>query len=147
MPRSARTSRVRSAAQSALKFIESGQNERGSWRYRHGTREGDTSIFGWQLMEMPEMGYTMVTTGPSDPEKGPSEPGFINGGMFQRSEQFPGKAPNIVIDVESIDDALGRVKDAGGTVASERMPVGEMGFAAYFTDTEGNLMGLWETAT
>jgi predicted enzyme related to lactoylglutathione lyase len=90
-------------------------------------------VFGWQLMEMPEMGYTMVTTGPSDPEKGPSEPGFINGGMFQRSEQFPGKAPNIVIDVESIDDALGRVKDAGGTVASERMPVGEMGFAAFFT--------------
>ena len=105
---------------------------------------GDT--FGWQLMTMPEMDYTMEMTGPSDPEKGPSEPGFINGGMFGRSEEFPGKGPNIVIDVPSIDEALRKVEEAGGKVASEKMAVGEMGFAGYFTDTEGNLIGLWETA-
>jgi uncharacterized protein len=102
--------------------------------------------FGWQLLSLPEMGYTIVTTGPSDPETGPSEPGFINGGMFERSEQFPGKSPNIVIDVPSIDEALAQVTKAGGAVARERMAVGDMGFAAYFTDTEGNLMGLWENA-
>jgi hypothetical protein len=45
-------SRVRSAAQAALRFIESGQNDRGGWRYRHGTMEGDTSIFGWQIMAL-----------------------------------------------------------------------------------------------
>ena len=101
--------------------------------------------FGWQLMTMPEMGYTLVMSGPSGDE-GPTEPGFINGGMFERSEQFPGKAPNLVIDVASIDDALGKVKDSGGTVVGDRMAVGDMGFAAYFTDTEGNLIGLWETA-
>jgi uncharacterized protein len=105
---------------------------------------GDT--FGWQLTPMPEMGYTMVMTGPSDPQTGPTEPGFINGGMFERSEQFPGKAPNIVIDVPSIEEALHQVEAAGGKTVSEKMPVGEMGFAAYFSDTEGNLMGLWETA-
>jgi predicted enzyme related to lactoylglutathione lyase len=27
------------------------------------------------------------------------------------------------------------------------MPVGDMGFAAYFNDSEGNLMGLWQNAT
>jgi predicted enzyme related to lactoylglutathione lyase len=102
--------------------------------------------FGWQLMPMPDMRYTIVMTGPSDPEKGPSEPGFINGGMFERSEQFPGKGPNIVIDVPSIDAAMEQVKAAGGTVVTERMAVGDMGFAGYFADTEGNLMGLWETA-
>jgi predicted enzyme related to lactoylglutathione lyase len=106
-----------------------------------------SEAFGWQLTEMPEMGYTIVMTGPTDPESGPTEPGFINGGLFERSEQFPGKAPNLVIDVPGIDDALAKVKDAGGTVVSERFPVGEMGFAAYFTDTEGNMIGLWETAT
>jgi uncharacterized protein len=103
--------------------------------------------FGWQVMEMPEMGYTIVTTGPSDPQTGPAEPGFINGGMFERSEQFPGKSPNLVIDVPSVDDALAMVKDAGGTVVKERFPVGEMGFSGYFTDTEGNLLGLWETSS
>ncbi len=34
-----------------------------------------------------------------------------------------------------------RVEAAGG-----KMPVGEMGFAGYFTDTDGNLIGLWENA-
>ena len=38
------------------------------------------------------------------------------------------------------------VGEAGGTTVSERQPVGEMGFTAYFKDTEGNLVGLWETA-
>ena len=104
-------------------------------------------VFGWQLMEMPEMDYTMVMTGPSDPETGPTEAGFINGGMFGRSDDFPGKGPTVVIDVPSIDDALQRVSGGGGTVLSERTPVGEMGFSAYFTDPEGNLVGLWETAT
>jgi predicted enzyme related to lactoylglutathione lyase len=102
--------------------------------------------FGWQVMALPDMDYTMVMTGPSDPEKGPTEPGFINGGMFQRSEEFAGKAPNIVIDVPSIDDALREIGAAGGKTVTEKMPVGDMGFAGYFTDTEGNLIGLWETA-
>ena len=103
-------------------------------------------VFGWQTMLMPDMGYTIVTTGPSDPETGPTEAGFINGGMFERSDDFPGTGPTVVIDVPSIDDALQRVGAAGGTVLAGRTPVGEMGFSAYFTDPEGNLIGLWETA-
>lgn len=100
--------------------------------------------FGWQIMVMPEMDYTMVMTGPSDMETGPTEPGFINGGMFQRTEPF--KGPNLVIDVPDINEALKAVEKAGGEVAQERQTVGEMGFAAYFNDTEGNLIGLWQSA-
>ena len=106
-----------------------------------------SGVFGWQLMEMPEMKYTLVTTGPSDMETGPTEPGFINGGMFERSDDFPGKGPNIVIDVASIEEASKKIEEAGGKVVQDKMAVGDMGFAAYFTDTEGNLMGLWETAS
>jgi predicted enzyme related to lactoylglutathione lyase len=102
-------------------------------------------VFGWQVMPVPGMEYTMVMTGPTDQETGPTEPGYINGGLFERSEQFPGKAPNLVIDVASIDDALRQVKEAGGAVVGERMAVGDMGFAGYFSDTEGNLVGLWES--
>ena len=102
--------------------------------------------FGWQMMPVEGMNYTVVMTGPSDPETGPTEAGFINGGVFERSPEFPGKAPNVVIDVESIDDALRGVEAAGGKTVMERMPVGDMGFTGYFTDTEGNLVGLWQTA-
>jgi predicted enzyme related to lactoylglutathione lyase len=102
--------------------------------------------FGWQVTAMPDMDYTIVMTGPTDPETGPTEPGFINGGMFQRGQEFMGKAPNVVIDVPSIDEALREVSAAGGKTVTEKMPVGDMGFAGYFTDTEGNLIGLWESA-
>ena len=99
-------------------------------------------VFGWELNEMPEMDYTLVTSGPSSDE-GPTEPGFINGGMMQRGQPFT--APTVVIDVESIDDALKSIVGAGGAMISERQPVGGLGFAAYFTDTEGNVIGLWES--
>jgi predicted enzyme related to lactoylglutathione lyase len=101
-------------------------------------------VFGWQLMHMPEMSYTMVTTGPTDQEQGPTEPGFINGGMLRREREWT--APNLVIDVANLEDALKTVTEHGGTTVHERQPVGDMGFTAYFKDTEGNLVGLWETA-
>lgn len=102
--------------------------------------------FGWELTPVPDLGYTLVTTGPSDPEQGPTQAGFINGGMFERRAEFAATAPNIVIDVPSVDDALQKVEAAGGKAVSPRLPVGDMGFAGYFTDTEGNLIGLWEEA-
>ena len=40
------------AAQQAIKFIESAQNQRtGGWRYTPG-EEGDTSVVGWQVMAL-----------------------------------------------------------------------------------------------
>ena len=102
--------------------------------------------FGWQIVPVPGMEYTMVMTGPTDQEQGPTEPGFINGGMFERSAEFPGKGPSLVIDVPSVDEALRKVEAAGGKTVTEKMPVGDMGFTGYFTDTEGNLIGLWENA-
>jgi uncharacterized protein len=101
------------------------------------------TAFGWTLTTMPGMGYTLVTSGPSG-DQGPTEPGFVNGGMMQR--QGPYTAPVITIDVDDIDAALETIGQAGGTTVTERSPVGDMGFSAYFRDPEGNLIGLWESA-
>ena len=100
-------------------------------------------IFGWELLEMPEMSYTLVTTGPSG-EQGPSEAGFVNGGMLRR--EGPNEGPIVVIDVEDIDATLVQVEAQGGQTLLGRQQVGEMGWAAYFKDVEGNSMGLWQTA-
>lgn len=99
--------------------------------------------FGWTLHPIPEMSYTLVTTGPSD-DGPPSEPGFINGGMLERGEQIRG--PVITIDVADIDATLQRIEKLGGTTVSGKEQVADMGFSAYFRDTEGNLMGLWQNA-
>jgi predicted enzyme related to lactoylglutathione lyase len=101
--------------------------------------------FGWQVMEMPDMGYTIVMTGPSN-DSGPTESGFINGGMLSR-EQGATSGPVVVLDVESIEATLEKVGGLGGSTVVGKTPVGDMGFAAYFTDSEGNVMGLWETAS
>lgn len=106
-------------------------------------RDFYSNAFDWQMMQMPEMGYTLVMSGPSG-EEGPAEPGYINGGMMQR--EGPYTSPNLVIDVDNLEDALAAVNSAGGSTVSERQAVGDMGFTAYCRDTEGNLIGLWENA-
>ena len=100
--------------------------------------------FGWELNAMPQFQYVMVTTTPADEQGRPSEPGSVNGGMLGRHGPITG--PVITIAVDDLDDALSRVEKLGGKVAIGRQPVGDMGFSAYFHDTEGNLMGLWQNA-
>jgi len=99
--------------------------------------------FGWNIQPMPEMSYTMVSTGPMG-EQGPAEPGYIGGGLMQREGDFA--HPVVTIDVEDIDKALEAVSGLGGSTVAGRMPVGDMGWAAYFRDPEGNVIGLWQTA-
>ena len=53
----------------------------------------------------------------------------------------------VIVDVPDIDAALERISELGGSVATPRMTVGDMGFAAYFRDTEGNVVGLWQSAS
>ena len=104
------------------------------------------SVFGWELQTMPmEVGeYTSVkTTDVDEQTQLPTEPGAINGGMFLRDERLT--SPVITIDVDGIDDALKQIEAEGGSTVAPRTAIPGMGAFAYFKDTEGNVMGLWET--
>lgn len=98
--------------------------------------------FGWRFTPIPDLDYTMIRTTDSDLEEVATVPGTINGGMMQRMPGFNG--PVITIQVDAIDDALARVERLGGKTMLSRQSVGNMGFTAYFTDPEGNVVGLWE---
>ena len=103
------------------------------------------SIFGWQLQTMDEMDYTIaMTTAVDEQTQMPTEPGGINGGMMKRSADTP--SPVLTIGVESIDDSMKQVEAAGGAVVQPRTEIPGMGAFAYFKDTEGNVLGLWENA-
>jgi uncharacterized protein len=108
-------------------------------------KEFYASSFGWNLQDV-DMGngatYTTVTTVPVDERMMPTEPGAINGGLMKRSSETP--SPVITVGVDSVDDALKRVEAAGGSVITPRTEIPGMGAFAYFTDTEGNTLGLWE---
>lgn len=112
---------------------EDGDRARGFYR----------EAFGWELQTWGEGDYTLVTTGPTG-ESGATEPGFINGGMMPR--EAPYSSPVIVIEVDDVDAALAAVERLGGSTAMAKQPVGDMGWSAYFKDSEGNLMGLFQTA-
>ncbi|QDB79030.1 VOC family protein [Georgenia wutianyii] len=101
-------------------------------------------IFNWTFDEMPELDYVGVSTGPAGEDGMPDEPGYIGGGMTQR--QGANTAPIIVLASADIDADLARVESNGGAVLEPKSPVAEMGFAAYFTDSEGNVVGLWQSA-
>jgi hypothetical protein len=101
-------------------------------------------VFGWQIQPAPEFDYNFVSTGPTADDGMPAEPGFIGGGMGQR--EAPLSAPVITINVDDIDATLAAVTARGGACVAAKSPVGEMGFTAYFQDSEGNVMGLWQSA-
>ena len=106
------------------------------------------AVFGWQLDTQPigDGEYTSVITTAIDPQTyAPTEPGGINGGMMQRSADTP--SPVITVGVDDPDRSLKEVEANGGTVVTPRTPIPDMGAFAYFKDPEGNVMGLWETAT
>jgi uncharacterized protein len=102
-------------------------------------------VFGWKVQPIPELEYTSVSTGPTTDEGYSKEPGYINGGMFRRSADPP-RQPVVTIDVDSIDATLEQIEERGGKAVGSKLTVADMGFAAYFEDCEGNLIGLWETA-
>jgi predicted enzyme related to lactoylglutathione lyase len=100
--------------------------------------------FGWQLRTMPELDYTTITTTQSDQSGRPTEAGAINGGMMQRMPGFGGAV--VTIEVDDVDAALTKVEGLGGKTLVSKQSVGDMGFAGYFADTEGNVIGLWQNA-
>jgi predicted enzyme related to lactoylglutathione lyase len=104
------------------------------------------SIFDWQLQDWP-MPDGSVYVGARTVEVDentyiPKEPGAINGGIIKRDEYI--KTPQVTINVPSVDEYIEKVKSAGGSVVKGKQEIGEMGYFAYVTDTEGNLLGLWE---
>jgi len=101
-------------------------------------------VFDWQIQPVPEMSYNMVSTGPLNDQGMPEEPGYIGGGMMQR--EAPVTTPVITLQVDDIDATLISVNKHGGATVGEKMAVGDMGFAAYFRDSEGNILGLWQNA-
>lgn len=100
--------------------------------------------FGWNIEKtpMPDMDYYMARTVETDQDGMPKTPGAINGGIMKRNT--PTDQPVIVISVSNLDDHLVKAKEHGAQVVMEKMTVGDMGYYARITDTEGNVIGVWE---
>lgn len=100
--------------------------------------------FGWDVHSIPGMGYALLHTTKTDAQGMIATPGNINGGMLQRQAFF--QSPILTIKVADLDQAVKALVANGGQVIRGKQPVEGVGFAAYFKDPEGNVMGLVESA-
>jgi uncharacterized protein len=79
----------------------------------------------------------------ADNNGNPTEVGGINGG-FHKRQGASDAAPVINIHVDDIDAKLKAVEAAGGRVIQPRRDIEEFGLStALFSDTEGNVMGVY----
>lgn len=88
------------------------------------------------------MEYTGITTVATGEDNTPAEPGAINGGMMKRSDKV--RSPVVVINVASVNDYLGKVEAGGGSQVMPKTEIPGMGYYAYVSDPEGNIVGIWE---
>ncbi len=101
-------------------------------------------VFGWTVQAIPDLDYQMVQTVETDEQHMPVERGAINGGFYARSEHAS-RTPVLVINVGDIDEAGAAIKRAGGMLIGAVHQVGDMGRYVQFRDSEGNVLGLWQS--
>ena len=92
---------------------------------------------------MPEMNYVMARSVDVDDRHMPKEPGAINGGILPRPKEAP--HPTLYVAVPSVNAAIKKVEGAGGRVVTPHTPIPGMGAYARIADTEGNVIGLFES--
>jgi predicted enzyme related to lactoylglutathione lyase len=101
------------------------------------------NLFGWEIVPVPNMEeYAIVRTVAVDKKNMPKEKGAINGGLMKRTQ--PNEAPVLVIAVSNLDQYLKKVVAAGGKIVVPKQTVMDMGLYARVSDSEGNIIGLWE---
>jgi len=89
-------------------------------------------VFGWESQIIPEMNYATFKTG-----DGP-------GGGFSKELKVSESGVLFYIQVEDIDASLKKIETAGGQMVKGKTPISpEFGFFGIFTDSEGNVIGLW----
>ncbi|MGH7156610.1 MAG: VOC family protein [Candidatus Saccharimonadales bacterium] len=137
------------AKQSPVVHFEMGYNDRDRMVKFYQT------AFGWKAQAMgPDMGnYVVAQTGPTDEKTTrPTEPGFINGGFYAKTDSPNSHAPSVVISVDDIKQAVEDVKAAGGKILGGMTPDGGrtmeptmipgVGLWISFEDTEGNRVSI-----
>ena len=92
------------------------------------------NIFGWETTKWEGGDYWLIKTGD------PDTPG-IDGGFYRPEEsQFSGTINTMQVD--DIDAVVQKVKDNGGKVVVEKMPIPGVGYQAYCSDGQGTVFGL-----
>ena len=103
-----------------------------------------TKVFGWQTQQLGEEmgGYILVTTTETGSNGMPKNPGAINGGFYQKTDDPVSNYPSVVISVDDINESIGKIKNSDGKILGEIQEIPRIGKYISFLDTEGNRVGM-----
>ena len=90
------------------------------------------SLFGWKLMPMPEMNYTMWEDGSGS-----------GGGFPQVSDENPAGQVLVYIASDDIEADLKKVEKLGGKVLHPKTEIPQMGWYGVFQDPTGNVLAVY----
>jgi len=94
-----------------------------------------SDVFSWTFQGMAEYGYFLAETRNGD-EAG------INGAVMKRSDSLQPVTNSI--QVPSIEEYVKKIVACGGEIVVPKMTIPNVGYSAYFKDTEGNIHGLFQ---
>ncbi|MCC6569175.1 MAG: VOC family protein [Anaerolineales bacterium] len=90
-------------------------------------------LFGWKIMPMPDMNYTMWE----------SNDAVSSGGFPNVSEEFPAGQVIVYIDSDDIEADLKQVEKLGGKVIRAKEEIPGFGWFGIFRDPTGNMLALY----
>jgi uncharacterized protein len=99
------------------------------------------TVFDWSIFDFDDS-TSLVSTVDSEENGMPKTPGAINGSIYKVDGP---KTVTIVADVPDIHAHIKIVESNGGKLVDPVTTIPGMGMYARVTDTEGNLIGLWQT--
>lgn len=90
------------------------------------------SLFGWKIISVPEMNYTMWEDGSG-----------LGGGFPQVSDENPAGKVLVYIHSDDIEADLQNVEKLGGRVVHPKMEIPQTGWFGMFQDPSGNVLALY----
>jgi len=99
------------------------------------------TVFGWKTLNGQNKPYSVVYTAETNAQGEVQEAGAINGTLRERDKSVP--SPVISIQVNSLDESMREIENAGGKIITTKSVVGDA-ICSYCRDTEGNVIGLVE---
>jgi len=101
------------------------------------------SAFGWQTQMLGgDMNNYVLAVTTESTDAGPTKPGAINGGFYEKKSDYPMQYPSVVIAVDDVKRAAAKVTAAGGKVLGDPMEIPGVGQYVSFVDSEGNRVSL-----
>jgi len=93
------------------------------------------NVFGWTYNRFGPAEYWLATTGNS------KDPG-IDGAIMKK--MHPQQPVTNSIMIKNLDESIEKIKKEGGTIVVPKTEIPGVGFYAFFTDLDGNIMGVME---